>query len=213
MPIPARGHRDAPQSGRRVAAVVVAGVTVLAACGSGDRAELVGYEIDPAPFVGDLALADSSRDGADTPIVADPGELLIVFLGFTNCPDACPATLSMIAGSLDRLDERADTIDVAMITVDPERDSLEVLAAYLEPFGDNARAMRTDDLTELRTVADRLGARFETADHRHDATIDAGHTDYTYVVDDTGTVILTWTIEMDIDARSSDLEVLVDRTD
>lgn len=209
-PTPARARR-------RLATAIIAatGLTALASCGgSGDAAELVGYEIDPAPFVGDLDLADSSRDGADTPIVADPGELLIVFLGFTNCPDACPATLSTIAASLNQLDDdAADTIDVAMITVDPERDSLGDLAAYLEPFAANTRAMRTGDLTELRTVADRFGASFDTATHDHDGSVEVGHTDHTYVVDDTGTVILTWTIEMNSDQRANDLKLILERKD
>jgi protein SCO1/2 len=63
------------------------------------------------------------------------GEWLIVFFGFTNCPAVCPATLSKLAAALDELGTQGESVRVALVTVDPERDSPEVLAEYLEPFG------------------------------------------------------------------------------
>ncbi|MFW8596365.1 SCO family protein [Cribrihabitans neustonicus] len=58
----------------------------------------------------------------------------LVFFGFTNCPDVCPTTLAYMATVLDLLDENADHVAPLFITVDPERDTPEVLADYVANF-------------------------------------------------------------------------------
>jgi protein SCO1 len=63
------------------------------------------------------------------------GEWLIVFFGFTHCPDFCPTTLYRLSKTLDELGVQAQNVRVAFITVDPERDAPQVLEAYLHPFG------------------------------------------------------------------------------
>ncbi|MEG9862642.1 MAG: SCO family protein [Parvularculales bacterium] len=62
------------------------------------------------------------------------GHPALIFFGFTYCPDICPTTLSRISGWLDELGEEAGRINVAFITVDPERDSTEELADYVSSF-------------------------------------------------------------------------------
>lgn len=63
------------------------------------------------------------------------GEWLIVFFGFTHCPDFCPTTLFRLDQSLEKLAATARNVRVLFITVDPERDTPEALAAYLQPLG------------------------------------------------------------------------------
>ena len=62
------------------------------------------------------------------------GEPLLVFFGFTYCPDVCPTTLADITSWLEGLGEGTKSLNVAFITVDPERDTSEALAAYVENF-------------------------------------------------------------------------------
>jgi protein SCO1/2 len=126
-------------SARRTAACVLAAAVALAACGGGDDTdagigadrELAGYRRDPAPVVGDLTLPDLTADGAEFALRADPGEILTVYFGYTNCPDFCPTTLSDVRLATRRM-EPADAarIGLAMITVYPDRD-LPVLADYV----------------------------------------------------------------------------------
>ncbi|HEX4983702.1 MAG TPA: SCO family protein, partial [Ilumatobacteraceae bacterium] len=75
-------------------AVALAGFALgLASCGGGGR-ELVGYTLETAPQVDTVALPDVSRGGEPFELRARTGGLLVVYFGYTNCPDVCPTTMS-----------------------------------------------------------------------------------------------------------------------
>src|SRR5262245_44144028 len=76
--------------------------------------------------------------GTDGKTVTDQdfrGRYMLVFFGFTHCPDICPAELQMVAEALDKLGDKANEVVPIFISVDPERDTPEVLAAYVKSFG------------------------------------------------------------------------------
>lgn len=196
---------------RRTLATVAVAVTVLAACSADPEPELAGYELHPVPRVGHHLLDDAATGQPDTPVRADRGRLLLAFLGFTNCPDACPTALAEIRTALAELGPDAQAIDVAMITVDPQRDTPDALTAYVHQFVDDARALRTDDPDELQAVVTSFGATTATEHDHAGVTTDVGHTDYTYVIDDTGAVILTLTADMTAADLANDLRILLDR--
>lgn len=95
-----------------------------------------------------------------------------------------------------------------MITVDPQRDSGSAFADYVRQFVESASALRTDDAEELGSIVAAFGAT-AVADRNDEGEFEVGHTDYTYAVDDTGTVVLTWTAEMTVDDIVDDLEILL----
>lgn len=189
-------------------AVAITGVT-LAACGGSDP-ELVGYQIEPTPQVGHLAAADAANNNTTFPIRAQPDQLLAVFLGFTNCPDVCPLALSNMAIALDQLGDERERVDVAMLTVDPSRDTPDVLTAYVHNFIDDAHALRVEDTSDLQALVDAFGATYDTEHDHAGQTTDVGHTDHKYLVDDTGAVIVTWTGDMTIDDMVNDLRITLD---
>lgn len=111
-----------------------------------------------------------------------------------------------------------------MVTVDPIRDSPDVLSEFVEGFVPGARALRSDDdPAALRAVADRLGASYVDADsmptdttagHGGDhAAGDVGHTSYIYVLDPTGSTVLVWPEGAPVDDMVSDLAILLERVD
>lgn len=65
------------------------------------------------------------------------GRVTILLFGFTHCPDLCPTTLSKLSVVLDQLGENRDRVQIAFITVDPERDTPGVLRDYMSSFGPN----------------------------------------------------------------------------
>lgn len=189
--------------------VAVATLTVAPSCNDEPQV-LVGYEVAPAPQVGDLTLTDTTT-GETAALRADDGELLVAFLGFTNCPDVCPLALADLRTALDQLDDPDAPIDVAMVTVDPRRDTPEVLTEFVRRFVPTATGLRTEDQVQLRAVVDGFGATAESSHDHTGHTLEVGHTDYTYVIDDTGEVVLTWTRDMDADDIANDLRILLDR--
>lgn len=190
-------------------------VVVLGACGSGDGDEtLGGMTRTPALSVGEVELLDvsSQPDGEPVPMRAPDGELLLVYFGYTSCPDICPTTMSDISVAVNDLPaDKAQRVTVGMVTVDPDRDTPDVLAAYLGHFFDAPLPLRAVDEVDLTTAADAFGVRYEVADHEPDDTAyEVSHSAVTYVVDDTGKVAVEWPFGFDSEQMTSDLAKLLE---
>ena len=192
---------------------------VLVACGDGDRhdgagggsvgdGDLAGYVREPAPVVGGFELPDLSNGGEPFALRAEPGELLVVYFGYTNCPDFCPTTLSDVRLARRELDDPS-AVDVAMITIDPDRD-LPVLAEYIGGFfPDDGHALGTDDPSLLARVAAPFGTSYEVATNA-EGEVEVGHRTDLYAVDDEGRIALTWPFGVTKDALAADFEHLLD---
>lgn len=195
-------------------AVTIMVITMLAACGGGER-ELAGFERTPHPNVADISLPDLSQDGEVTPLVADEGELLAVYFGYTNCPDYCPTTLSDLKLAMNRIDE-PERIEPVMVTVDPNRDAA-VLNDYVGSFFDDYRAYATDDTARLNTAANPFGVTYEvtknpnpTTDSLSEAFL-VSHSTLLYAVDDQGDIVLSWPFGINADELALDLEQLLEQ--
>jgi protein SCO1/2 len=189
---------------RALLAVVLASA-VLAGCGK--PAELTGYVRTPLPHVGDVRLPDASAGGAEFALRADPGGILVVYFGYTSCPDVCPTTLAGLRDALAELGDAAAKVSVAMITVDPNRDTGEILTGYVQSFVPAAHALRTDDADLLRAAADAFGASYDvtvTADN-----YEVAHTAHLYAVDAAGDLRVTWPFGAEPAAIASDLRILL----
>jgi len=212
-------------SRRRVLAACTVAALALAACGGDDGSadgggEYAGYVREPAPQI-DVALPDASNDLEPYALKAPAGGLLLLYFGYTNCPDFCPTTMSDLKLAMRRLDEDSDVdtskIDVAMVTIDPERDFVDdpdrcddgiVLGCYVRSFIADAHALGTDDPGLLDRAAAPLGASY-TVTKNGDA-VEVSHTTSVFVLDDTGTLRLTWPFGTAIDDVASDIEQLME---
>ena len=174
---------------KRLAAGVLTTALLVAACASGPP-EYAGVVRSPAPDVSAATLPDVLAGGAPFRFVAPEDGLLIVHFGYTSCPDVCPTTMANVRSALELLGDDAERVSVAFVTVDPGRDSDDILATYVGYFTDGGHGLRTDDPTELRAVADAFGADYSvtgTAPY-----IEVEHTADLYAVDDRGRIRLTW---------------------
>lgn len=174
-----------------------------------------GYRREPAPDVGEFVLPDLSNGGDPFPLRAEPSGLLVIYFGYTNCPDFCPTTMSDLRIAQNRIaDQRPelpDLISEAMITIDPERD-LPVLVEYVRSFFEDGHALGTDDPTALAQVADPFGVGYDVvaADESDSGDIEVAHTTSLYAVDDAGSLVLTWQFGVSIDDLTADLLFLLD---
>jgi len=107
--------------------------------------------------------------------------VLLVFFGFTSCPDVCPTTLLRLKQLRDALGEAADKVDVAVITVDPERDTPERLHAYVKNFDDSFIGLRPEpaELDAVVAAFRAIAVRVPTRDGEN-YTIDHSATIYVY---------------------------------
>jgi protein SCO1/2 len=108
------------------------------------------------------------------------GKLMIVYFGYTFCPDVCPADLMAVTQALDALGPAADGIQPIFITVDPERDS-KVLAEYVSAFHKSLIGL-TGSRQEIRKVANAYKAFYAKVPGEHDGEYAIDHTGVIYLM-------------------------------
>jgi protein SCO1/2 len=192
-----------------VLAVTVVGGALLAACGGDDRS-LTGIVRSPLPEVGDVALPDAGADGEPFAFRAPDGGLLLLYFGYTYCPDVCPTTMADVRKTLREIDpDDAERVTVAMATVDPERDTAEVITGYVQSFVEDAHGLRTEDDAALRAAADAIGASYDVQ-RNEEGEIEVAHTGYLYAIDDQGRLLVTWPFPTPQADLQADVELLLD---
>lgn len=202
------------RSGLRPAVLhVVAAMVVLFTSSCGGEHTFAGYERRPTPNVAGVVLPAVEADGSATDFSfrAPANELLLVYFGFTSCPDVCPTTLADVRAALEDLGEDADRVTLAMITIDVEVDTPELLVNYVRSFMPGSVAIRTDDDSILRAAAGQFGADYGSSDV--DGTEEVYHTASLYAVDDAGDLVLTWAFGTTSSDMKADLAELLDRVD
>lgn len=181
--------------------IVLAAMAMAAACGDGsasptlgDDDAVVGQQLPTesmiGSYVGDVALPDASTGRTPYPLVAEPGDVLLVYFGYTACPDVCPTTLSDLRAALRDLGDDASRVDVAMVTIDPERDLDAGFSAYLSSFIPEGHALRANNDAELRTAADAFDATYSVVHTGDDVEVE--HSAYVYAVNDAGEIVAVW---------------------
>lgn len=109
-----------------------------------------GIDITGADFAKGFDLID--HRGRSTRLEDFAGKLLVVFFGYTQCPDVCPTTMAEMAEVMRRLGPLSDQVRVAFITVDPERDTQELLSHYVPAFHPEFIGLRGDAEATARTA-------------------------------------------------------------
>ncbi len=134
---------------------------------------------------GDFTLTD--HNGERFALQEHRGQLFLMFLGYTSCPDFCPNTMARLAQAYDLLGGRSEAVTTLFVTVDPQRDTPEALAGYLDLFGVPARGLTGTD-EELRRVAEAYAARYEIEPTDSAFGPLFAHTTYVYLIDQAGKV-------------------------
>jgi protein SCO1 len=122
---------------------------LLAAC-SPDAPKFRSTDVTGADFGRTLAL--TGHDGKPHTLEEFRGRAVVVVFGYTHCPDICPTTLADLAGVMKQLGADADRVQVLFVTVDPERDTREVLAQYVPAFDARFLGLHGDVDTTLKTA-------------------------------------------------------------
>jgi protein SCO1 len=123
---------------------------LLASCGGGGPWQLK----DIKGVVPDLAFNLTDDSGRQVSAADYRGQVVMLFFGYTNCPDVCPTTLIKLSGALKRMGEAAQGARVLFVTVDPKRDTLDVLHRYVRAFGTRITGLRGSQ-SELQALAKR----------------------------------------------------------
>ena len=179
--------------------------SALVSCGNSNDT-LDGY-IPPSPK--NVSAATVHEAGATAPMSFVPaaGEVLIVYFGYTHCPDLCPTTMVAIKNAKKKIGDLASKVDIAMVTVDPARDTDEILSRYLASFSDRYHALVPSSDGELRAVEKLFQATSSVT--TVDGEIQVVHGGTAYVVDSTGNVVVEWPFGLDSISMAHDLTILL----
>jgi protein SCO1/2 len=113
-------------------AALAGAATLVGGCGRGGAPSFKATDITGADYGRTLALTD--HRGQPRTLADWKGKVVVLFFGFTQCPDVCPTTLATLADVMKRLGPDADRVQVLFVTLDPERDTPAVIAPYVTAF-------------------------------------------------------------------------------
>ena len=176
----------------RAAASAVA-LAVSAACQSAPPAP----ELPVLPIGGDFEL--TNHDGQPFALSSLRGKVVLIFFGYSSCPDACPTTLSKLSSVARRLGDDRSKIQALYVSVDPDRDTPPVLKADMENFSIGALGL-TGKKDDIDKVVKQYAAAYEIVPTPESAAkYTISHTTSVYALDTQGRVRKTFAYEATVD--------------
>jgi protein SCO1/2 len=189
------------------------GLATLAGCDRGPAAppappphKFAAIDLTGAEYARQFSLPDF--DGKVRTLADFKGKVTAVFFGYTQCPDACPTTMAELAGVAKTLGPDASKLQVVFITVDPARDTPQLLKAYVTNFRPDFLALRGDE-TQTREVAKEFKVFYEKVPGRTPETYTIDHTAGVYVFDPQGRIRLFARQNMDPGQLAGDIQALL----
>jgi cytochrome oxidase Cu insertion factor (SCO1/SenC/PrrC family) len=194
----------------QLATTVLVSLPLLFGCAS-DSTSLVGMTREIPLEVGVASLPEvSTSSDTETSFTfkAESDQLLVVFFGYTMCPDICPTSLSDFRAALRRMGSNSDRIDLAFVTVDPERDTAEKLIPFLSTYASRFHAIRTTDFSLLKSVQDKFLVRSSVTTDES-GYVRVTHTGTAFVVNSSGQVVSELPFGIGPDGMENDFTVLL----
>ena len=138
------------RAGSKAAVLLVAGALALAGCGA-ESPKFRSSDVTGAAFGRDFSLTDPS--GKQRALADFRGKVVVLFFGYTQCPDVCPTTLAALSEVMKTLGPAdASRVQVVFVTVDPDRDTPEIMASYVQAFDPSFVGLSGDAEAIARTA-------------------------------------------------------------
>jgi protein SCO1/2 len=190
-----------------VAACMASGAAaLLASCGEKPKAGFHSIDVTGATFGQGFALTDFN--GQPRTLDDYKGKVVALFFGFTQCPDACPTALLKLAEVKKALGPDADRLQVVFITVDPERDTPELLKNYVPAF-DPAFTGLYGTPQQIAEVAKSYKAYYSKVKGATPTSYTIDHSTFTYLYDPQGRLRLMARHEIEAKDLAADIRALM----
>jgi protein SCO1/2 len=170
-----------------IAALIIGAVAAYATLGSRPPERFKAVDITSVAWGQGFELTD--HRGQKRTLADFRGKVVLLFFGYTGCPDMCPTTLALLAGAMKELGTDADKVQGLFVTVDPKRDTPQLLAHYVPSFYRTFLGLYADEATTERTVREFKGYFHANRPNEHGSyTVD--HSAQVYVFDPAGRIRL-----------------------
>jgi protein SCO1/2 len=197
-------------SSRRSFGLGLAALALLAGCdrisGVGAKPAFHFTDITGAEFARRLELPDV--DGKERSLADWKGKVVVVFFGYTQCPDVCPTTMAELAQIRQLLGADAERLQTVFVTIDPERDTAEILKAYVANFGPGVTALR-GNADQTAAAAKEFKVFYAKVPGKTPGSYTMDHSAASFVFDPTGRVRLFVPYGGDPKVLAADLKQLL----
>lgn len=187
--------------------VALATVFLLVACNMGP-ASFVNTDITGSALVANFKLKDLS--GTERTMESYKGKVVAMFFGYTHCPDVCPITMQQWSEVKKNLGEKGKDLQVLFVSVDPERDTPELLRNYVPMFDPDFNALTADSADDLKPLLAGLRVYAAKVEGSKPDQYLMDHTSASYVFDQQGLARLLVRHNADSAPVLSDVEQIID---
>ena len=191
-------------------ALLLAAAAVLAGCDGalpgGSKPAFKSIDITGAEYARTLQLSDP--DGQLRSLADYKGKVVVVFFGYTQCPDVCPTTMAELAEVKRSLGPDGARVQGIFVTVDPARDTAELLKAYAANFGPDIIGLRGTP-EQTTAAAKEFKVFFNKVPGKTDTSYTVDHTAGSYIFDAKGKVRLFTRYGSGAQALADDLKILL----
>ena len=185
---------------------MLSGCDQLGFGGAGKPNSFKGVDITGATYAGKLGLSD--QHGQVRNLGDFKGKVSVVFFGYTQCPDVCPTTMSELASVKKALGKDGERVQGIFVTIDPARDTAEVLKAYMASFDPSFIALR-GTAEETTAVAKEFKVFYAKVPGKVEGSYTMDHTAGSFIFDTQGRVRLFVRYGAPADDLASDLKALL----
>lgn len=188
--------------------LALAGALALSGCGEKAKPAFVNTDITGAKeFATDFSLLDPQDK---TRTLADfKGKVVVMFFGYTHCPDVCPTTLAELRQVVDKLGPDGDKVQVLFVTVDPERDTAELLGKYVPTFHPSFLGLRPVNQAALDALTKGFKVFYSKVPGTSGRNYTIDHTAASYAFDPQGRLRLFIRHSQGVDPLVNDLKRLI----
>ena len=161
---------------------------------------------EPYPVAPDFELTQANGSGFQ--LSEQRGKIVMLFFGYTSCPDVCPITMAELNQALEKLDDQAAQVQVLLVTVDPQRDTPERVQEYVDHFNPNFIGLSGSE-AELAKVWNDYGVFREVVEGTSAAGYLVNHTARVTMIDQQGNLRVSFPFDTPLEDIVHDLELLL----
>ena len=178
----------------------------LGAC-SKDKPSFSAIDVTGADYAKDFALID--QHGQARRLADFRGKVVVIFFGYTQCPDVCPTTMSELAEVRKLLGAQGEKVQALFVSVDPARDTPQVLQAYMANFDPSFIALYAQSPEQLAALAKDFKVYYKKSEGKTPGSYTMDHSAGSYIYDPEGRLRLYTRYGSGVTALVADINLLL----
>lgn len=198
-------HRRAALRTLSICVLAAASASVLSGCGD-RKPQFKAIDLTGADYARDFQLPD--HNGQQRSLKDFRGKVVVLFFGYTQCPDVCPTTMAELAEARKLMGPDGDKVQGLFVTLDPERDTPEVLKAYMANFDPSFLALRGTP-EQIAALAKEFKIYYKKVEGKTPTSYTLDHSAASYVYDTQGRLRLYTRYGTGPQALASDMQLLL----